>query len=34
MRLHVLDPFEIEDGWFVLELVAFQVLPAGGSGRS
>ena len=26
----VLDPFEIEDGWFVLELVAFQVLPAEG----
>ena len=24
----VLDPFEVEDGWFVLELVAFQVLPA------
>lgn len=28
--VHVLDPFEVEDGWFVLELVAFQVLPAGG----
>ena len=26
----VLDPFEVEDGWFVLELVAFQVLPADG----
>ena len=24
----VLDPFEVEDGWFVLELVAFQVLSA------
>ena len=24
----VLDPFDVEDGWFVLELVAFQVLPA------
>ena len=24
----VLDPFEVEDGWFLLELVAFQVLPA------
>lgn len=23
----VLDPFEIRDGWFALELVAFQVLP-------
>lgn len=23
----VLDPFEIEDGWFVLELVEFQVVP-------
>ena len=23
----VLDPFDVEDGWFVLELVAFQVLP-------
>lgn len=23
----VLDPFEIETGWFVLELVGFQVLP-------
>ena len=27
---HVLDPFEIEEGWFVLELVAFQVLPGAG----
>ena len=27
---HVLDPFDVEDGWFVLELVAFQVLPAHG----
>ena len=26
----VLDPFEVEDGWFELELVAFQVLPADG----
>ena len=26
----VLDPFEVEDGWFALELVAFQVLPAHG----
>ena len=26
----VLDPFEVEDGWFVLELVEFQVLPAEG----
>ena len=26
----VLDPFDIENGWFVLELVAFQVLPADG----
>lgn len=24
----VLDPFEVEDGWFVLELVGFQVRPA------
>ena len=23
----VLDPFEIDDGWFALELVAFQVVP-------
>ena len=23
----VLDPFEVEDGWFALELVAFQVVP-------
>ena len=28
--VYVLDPFEVEDGWFVLELVAFQVLPADG----
>ena len=28
--VHVLDPFEVEDGWFALELVAFQVLPADG----
>ena len=28
--VHVLDPFEVEDRWFVLELVAFQVLPADG----
>ena len=26
----VLDPFDVEDGWFVLELVAFQVLSADG----
>lgn len=26
----VLDPFEIEDGWFALELVAFQVVPGQG----
>ena len=26
----VLDPFEVEDGWFVLELVEFQVLPGFG----
>lgn len=26
----VLDPFEIEDHWFVLELVGFQVKPARG----
>jgi hypothetical protein len=26
----VLDPFEIQDGWFELELVGFQVLPAKG----
>lgn len=26
----VLDPFEVEDGWFVLELVGFQVKPAPG----
>ena len=26
----VLDPFEIEDGWFVLEMVGFQVKPAEG----
>ena len=24
----VLDPFEIEDGWFRLELVGYQVIPA------
>ena len=24
----VLDPFDVEDGWFVLEFVDFQVLPA------
>ena len=28
--VHVLDPFEVEDGWFAVELVAFQVLPADG----
>lgn len=27
---YVLDPFDVEDGWFVLELVAFQVMPANG----
>ncbi len=26
----VLDPFEIEDRWFALELVGFQVLPGDG----
>ena len=26
----VLDPFEIGDGWFALELVEFQVVPNGG----
>lgn len=26
----VLDPFEVENAWFVLDLVAFQVLPADG----
>ena len=26
----VLDPFEVEDGWFALDPVAFQVLPARG----
>ena len=26
----VLDPFDVEEGWFVLELVAFQVMPADG----
>ena len=26
----VLDPFEVDDGWFVLELVEFQVLPGDG----
>jgi hypothetical protein len=24
----VLDPFEVEDGWFQVELVGFQILPA------
>lgn len=24
----VLDPFEVQNGWFVLDLVGFQVLPA------
>ena len=24
----VLDPFDVEDGWFVLEFVGFQVVPA------
>jgi hypothetical protein len=28
----VLDPFEVEDGWFELELVGFQVRPAPGLG--
>lgn len=27
---NVLDPFEIEDGWFRLELVGYQVIPAPG----
>ena len=26
----VLDPFDVEDGWFALELVGFQVLPGDG----
>ena len=26
----VLDPFDIEDGWFALELVEFQVVPGRG----
>ena len=26
----VLDPFEVEDGWFAMELVAFQVVPGEG----
>ena len=26
----VLDPFDVENGWFVLELVEFQVLPGDG----
>jgi hypothetical protein len=26
----VLDPFEVQDGWFQLELVRFQLLPAAG----
>lgn len=26
----VLDPFDVEDGWFVLELVEFQVMPGNG----
>ena len=30
----VLDPFEVEDGWFVLELVEFQVSPAPGLSSS
>lgn len=25
----ILDPFHLEDGWFALELVAFQVVPGG-----
>ena len=25
-----LDPFDVQNGWFVLELVGFQVLPAKG----
>ena len=24
---HVTDPFEVEDGWFALELYEFQVVP-------
>lgn len=28
--LDVLDPFEVEDGWFRLELVGYQVIPAPG----
>ncbi len=30
----VLDPFEIEDGWFTLELVRFQVMPGAGLAAS
>lgn len=26
----VLDPFELQDGWFALELVEFQVVPGAG----
>ena len=29
-RENVLDPFEVEDGWFALELVEFQILPGTG----
>ena len=25
---NVLDPFEVEDGWFRIELVGYQVIPA------
>lgn len=28
--LDVLDPFEVEDGWFRLELVSYQVIPGEG----
>ena len=27
---NVLDPFEVQNGWFALELVAFQVVPGDG----
>ena len=30
----VLDPFDVKNGWFVLELVAFQVLPGQGFERT
>ena len=27
---HVLDPFDVGDGWFALELYEFQVMPGAG----